>query len=158
MREVGKYSIFFSYVITNKVMEEQFGASSGTRVLSPIGAAVAAIGLEAFLVSNHLVEGGVAGLSIISSHVLCLPIGIFKILLHLPFIFLGYKKLGKVLALSSVFGVGMLSLLTTLLHHDYVAMTDPILAAVFGGVIVGTGVGFLSGRAVRWTALKLSRY
>lgn len=108
-----------------------------------IGAAIAAIGLEAFLIPNRLTDGGVVGVSIIASEVFNMPIGVFLILVNIPFIYLGYKKLGKLFAVASTFGIAMLAGLTTVLHHDYIATTDPLLAAVFGGVVVGAGVGFV---------------
>ena len=108
-----------------------------------IGAGIAAIGLEAFLIPNSLTDGGVVGVSIIASEVFNMPIGVFLILVNIPFIYLGYKKLGKLFALASMFGIAMLAGLTTVLHHDYIATTDPLLAAVFGGVVVGAGVGFV---------------
>lgn len=108
-----------------------------------IGAAVAAIGLEAFLVPNSLTDGGVVGISIIASEVFNMPLGVFLVIVNIPFIYLGYKKLGKLFAMSSAFGITILAMLTTVLHHDYIATTDPLLAAVFGGVVVGAGVGFV---------------
>ncbi len=108
-----------------------------------IGAGIAAIGLEAFLIPNSLTDGGVVGVSIIASEVFNMPIGVFLILVNIPFIYLGYKKLGKLFAVASMFGIAMLAGLTTVLHHDYIATTDPLLAAVFGGVVVGAGVGFV---------------
>ncbi len=77
------------------------------------------------------------------SHLANLPIGVFLFLLNLPFIYLGYKRLGKLFAVSSLFGTVILSLLTSLLHDSFIATADPILAAVFGGAIVGAGVGIV---------------
>lgn len=108
-----------------------------------IGALVAAIGLEAFIVPNHLTDGGVVGVSIIAAEVLSLPIGIFLFIINIPFIYLGYKRLGKHFALASIFGVSILSIATTVMHGHFIATPDPILAAVFGGTIVGAGVGFV---------------
>jgi uncharacterized membrane-anchored protein YitT (DUF2179 family) len=103
-----------------------------------IGAVITAIGLEAFLV-----DGGVVGISIISAYTTGLPIGIFLLGINLPFIYLGYKRLGRLFAIYSVFGVLVLSIVTTLLHSKFHATPDPILAAIFGGAIVGTGVGLV---------------
>lgn len=72
-----------------------------------------------------------------------MPIGYFLIMLNIPFIYLGYKKLGKAFALYSVFGIVALSALTDILHSSTGATTNPILAAVFGGAIVGVGVGLV---------------
>jgi uncharacterized membrane-anchored protein YitT (DUF2179 family) len=108
-----------------------------------IGAIVAAVGLQFFLIPNHLTDGGVVGISIIASRLLNLPIAVFLILLNIPFIYLGYKKLGKAFALYSIFGIVILSLLTMLIHSSTAATSEPILAAVFGGAIVGIGVGLV---------------
>jgi uncharacterized membrane-anchored protein YitT (DUF2179 family) len=108
-----------------------------------LGAAVAAVGLEAFLLPNKLLDGGIVGISIISAQLTGWPVGVFLLLLNLPFVYLGYKKLGKQFAASSLFGIVMLSVLTIVLHHVPVATNEPILAAVFGGAIVGVGVGMV---------------
>jgi uncharacterized membrane-anchored protein YitT (DUF2179 family) len=108
-----------------------------------VGASVAAIGLEAFLVPNSLIDGGVVGISIVSAKLLGLPLGLFLFILNLPFIYLGYKKLGKRFAFSSLFGVIMLSVMTVVLHSIPAATSDLILAAIFGGAIVGVGVGIV---------------
>jgi uncharacterized membrane-anchored protein YitT (DUF2179 family) len=99
--------------------------------------------LQFFLIPNHLTDGGVVGLSIIGSQLFNVPIGIFLLLLNIPFLYLGLKKLGKEFALYSIFGIFILALLTTIIHSSVAATTDPILAAVFGGAIVGIGVGLV---------------
>jgi uncharacterized membrane-anchored protein YitT (DUF2179 family) len=108
-----------------------------------LGSLIAAAGLQFFLIPNHLIDGGVVGVSIIGAQLTHLPLGIFLILLNIPFVYLGYKKLGKTFALYSAFGIIVLSLLTTLVHPSVGVTDSPILAAVFGGTIVGIGVGIV---------------
>lgn len=108
-----------------------------------MGASVAAVGLEAFLLPNKLLDGGVVGISIICAEIFKQPVGLFLILINLPFIYLGYKKLGKLFAFSSLFGIITLSLMTVLLHSIAIVTHDQILAAIFGGAIVGAGVGIV---------------
>lgn len=118
--------------------------SAAQRVTSiVIGATIAAVGLEAFLLPNDLLDGGVVGISIISAELSSLPLGLFLFGINLPFIYLGYRKLGKLFAFSSLFGVLMLSIMTYVLHDLPAATAEPILAAVFGGAIVGAGVGIV---------------
>lgn len=107
------------------------------------GAAAAAIGLQFFLVPNHLIDGGVVGVSIISSQLLGLPLALFLVILNTPFIYLGYKKLGGRFAMYSTLGVAVLALVTVFAHAATGATKDPVLAAVFGGLIVGFGVGLV---------------
>ena len=83
------------------------------------------------------------GISIIAAHVLQLPIGLFLIAFNVPFIYLGYKKLGKPFALYSAFGIIALALMTVAIHSPMGATSDPLLAAVFGGAVVGLGVGIV---------------
>jgi len=89
-----------------------------------------------------MIDGGVTGLSIIAAKLTGAPLGIFLILLNIPFVWLGYKKFGKAFAGYSVLGIMMLALLT-FIHVPHGFTDVPILAAVFGGIVVGVGVGIV---------------
>lgn len=108
-----------------------------------IGAIIMAVALELFLVPNQIMDGGIVGVSIITSHLLELPLGIFIFVLNLPFIFLGYKQIGKTFALSTGLGITVLSVTTILLHNIEPFTKDTLLATVFGGIILGIGVGIV---------------
>ncbi|MCZ8513451.1 YitT family protein [Paenibacillus filicis] len=112
-------------------------------VLMFLGAALVSVGLEIFLVPNNIIDGGIVGISIITSHLTGLPIGLFLLLFNLPFLFLGYKQIGKTFAFSTLFAVMIMSAGTSLLHPVQPFTIDPLLAAVFGGVILGIGVGMV---------------
>ncbi len=105
-----------------------------------LGSIVTAVGLQFFLLPNHLLDGGVTGLSIIAAQLSGWPLGAFLVVFNIPFIVLGYRKFGREFALLSVIGITVLAVLT-LLHVDHGATDVPILAAVFGGLVVGLGVG-----------------
>ncbi len=105
-----------------------------------LGSVITAVGLQFFLLPNHLLDGGVTGISIISAKLSGLPLGLFLIVLNIPFVFLGYKKFGKAFACYSILGIITLALLT-LVHVPHGFTDVPILAAVFGGAVVGIGVG-----------------
>lgn len=105
-----------------------------------LGSVIAAVGLQFFLLPNHLLDGGVTGVSIITAQLSGLPLGLFLILFNIPFVFLGYKKFGRDFALYSILGITMLAALT-FVHFDHGFTDVPILAAVFGGIFVGIGVG-----------------
>ncbi|WP_374110245.1 YitT family protein [Lysinibacillus sp. BPa_S21] len=112
-------------------------------IMVALGAVIMALGLELFLVPNHIMDGGIVGVSIITSHLLNLPLGIFIFILNLPFIFLGYKQIGKTFALSTGLGITVLSLTTLFLHNLNSFTQDTLLATVFGGMILGIGVGIV---------------
>ncbi|UGB31576.1 YitT family protein [Metabacillus sp. B2-18] len=108
-----------------------------------IGAVLMAVGLEIFLVPNKVIDGGIVGISIILSHLLGMKLGLFIFLLNIPFFFIGYKQIGKTFALSTVFGISVLSVATALLHPVPAFTEDVLLATVFGGIILGIGVGIV---------------
>lgn len=107
-----------------------------------IGALLVAVGLETFFVPAGIVDGGVTGISLIFAHLSGWTLGIFLFVLNVPFIILGYKQIGKTFAVSSLFGVSVMSIGTVLIPHGNVTH-DPFLSAVFGGLILGVGVGIV---------------
>lgn len=56
-----------------------------------IGAFITAYGLEAVLIPNNVSDGGVTGLSIVSSQLFGLPLGLLIAVINIPFVWLGYK-------------------------------------------------------------------
>ncbi|KPV43911.1 YitT family protein [Alicyclobacillus ferrooxydans] len=108
-----------------------------------VGGALVAAGLEDFLIPNHVIDGGITGISIICSHLFGIPIGAFLFVLNLPFLFIGYRQVGKTFALSTLFAITLISILATVMGGIGPATKDPLLASVFGGIIVGIGVGLI---------------
>ncbi|MFC0272148.1 YitT family protein [Metabacillus herbersteinensis] len=108
-----------------------------------IGAVLMAVGLEIFLVPNKVIDGGIVGISIMLSHLTGVGLGLFIFLLNIPFFFIGYKQIGKTFAFSTVFGITILSIATALLHPVPAFTEDLLLATVFGGIVLGVGVGIV---------------
>jgi len=108
-----------------------------------LGAVLMGVGIEEFLVPNKILDGGIVGISIILSHLSGWRLGLFIFILNIPFFFIGYKQIGKTFALSTLLGISVLSLTTTLLHNVPVFTEDLLLATVFGGIVLGTGVGIV---------------
>lgn len=112
-------------------------------LLITLGAALMGVGLEIFLVPNKVIDGGITGISIMLSYLTGWSIGIFLFILNIPFIFIGYKQIGKTFALSSLYGIIVLSITTILLHPVPAFTQDILLATVFGGIVLGIGVGIV---------------
>lgn len=112
-------------------------------ILIFLGACLVAVGLEIFLVPNRIIDGGIVGISIMLSHLSGIRLGLFLFFLNLPFFFWGYKQIGKTFALSTLYGVSIMSIGTYLLHPVPGLTDDPLLASVFGGMILGIGVGMV---------------
>ncbi|MBI0575791.1 YitT family protein [Neobacillus cucumis] len=112
-------------------------------LLITLGATLMGVGLEIFLVPNNVIDGGITGISIMLSYLTGWKIGIFLFILNMPFFYIGYKQIGKTFALSTLYGIIILSIATTLLHPVPAFTQDILLASVFGGIILGIGVGIV---------------
>src|SRR5690606_5996970 len=106
-------------------------------IMITIGAIIAAVGLEFFLVPNNILDGGVIGLSIIASKLTGQMMSIFLILLNLPFLYIGYRKIGIKFTLHTLYGVVVLSITAGFFHHFEPLTDDLFLATVIGAVILG---------------------
>lgn len=108
-----------------------------------LGSVLAAVGLEIFLIPNKIIDGGVVGISIIASYLTSLPLGVFTFFLNIPFLFFGYKHIGKTFVISSLFSITSLSVWVSVLHPIPGLTHDVLLATVFGGIVLGIGVGLI---------------
>ncbi len=108
-----------------------------------IGSILAAIALEIFLVPNNIIDGGVIGVSIMLSHITQQPLSLFIVLINLPFLYLGYLQIGKTFTISTLFAVLSLSYWVSFFFPIPELTQDLFLAAVFGGIIMGVGVGMI---------------
>ncbi|WP_066048855.1 YitT family protein [Robertmurraya korlensis] len=135
--------------MTDVVLEKRQHRRLSTRrifqrgIFITLGALLMAVGLEIFLIPNQVIDGGVTGISIMLSHITGIKLGIFLFLLNLPFVYLGYKQFGKTFAISTIYGIIMLSLFTTFLHPVHPFTDDILLATIFGGIFLGIGVGLV---------------
>ncbi|EEO2715307.1 YitT family protein [Listeria monocytogenes] len=107
------------------------------------GAILMGVGLELFLVNNRILDGGVVGISIIISQLTPLPLGVLTFVLNIPFFIIGYRKIGKVFALFTLYGIAVMSIVTLVLHDMDPVTDDLLLATVFGGMTLGLGVGLV---------------
>lgn len=111
--------------------------------LIALGGAIAAVGLELFLVPNDILDGGVIGLSIIAAALTNWKMSVFIVLFNLPFLYIGFRKIGAKFTFHTLFGVLVLSACTSYLHHFEPLTDDRFLATIVGAVILGTGVGLV---------------
>ncbi len=108
-----------------------------------LGSILAAVGLEIFLVPNNIVDGGIIGVSIILSYLTNIPLSAFIVVLNLPFLIFGYKHIGKTFVLCSLFAIVSLAFWVSIFHPIAGLTDDTLLASVFGGIILGLGVGII---------------
>lgn len=126
-----------------KQKRKKFRAKSIVRaIMVIIGGIIAAYGLETVLIPNSVSDGGVTGLSIVGSQLFHLPLGILIAVINIPFVWLGYKQIGKGFAFLSIIGIVSLAAGTSFFHHTPAIIEgDTLLITVVGGIILGLGMG-----------------
>ena len=110
-----------------------------------IGSIIAAFAIEQMLLPQKILDGGVVGISILVHELVpFLPLGSLTILLNLPFVIIGGRKLGKPFFIYTGTGMAVFSLFIAIFEHYSVELGgDQVLASVFGGAILGVGVGIV---------------
>jgi uncharacterized membrane-anchored protein YitT (DUF2179 family) len=106
-----------------------------------LGASLVALSLQLLLVKNHVIDGGIIGISIIFSYITHEEVGLFLLILNTPFFLLAYSFLGRRFLMLSLFAILVLSLGTFLLEPVPVLTHSPILVIILGGISLGLGVG-----------------
>lgn len=106
-----------------------------------IGATFAAAAIELFLVQNSIIDGGIIGIALLLSKMTTINFGILVFILNIPFLIFGYKYIGKNFFFSSLFSIILLAVIEPSLEVFDPVTTDPLLATVFGGILLGVGVG-----------------
>src|SRR5690606_9936236 len=105
-----------------------------------LGILSASFALKGFMVPNHFLDGGVTGISLLLHEVLHWNLGLLLILLNIPFIFIGWKLVGKLFAIRT--SLAVIGVTLCLQYFDFYEMThDKLLVATFGGFFLGLGIG-----------------
>ena len=129
-RKLTKKELFFS--ILNKLF------------FLTVGPFIAAFALEVFLVPNNIIDGGIVGISIIVSYLTKINLGLLIFVINIPFFLLAFNKIGKKFVLQTFYAIVMLSLALNIFTTHHLPTTDDLLlCTVFGGIILGTGVGLV---------------
>ena len=115
-------------------------------VLIVLGAVIHAVAFNMFLGPNQIPMGGLSGLAqIINFLIPILPVGTMNMVMNVPLLLLSGKLLGRRMLISSVVAVATSSVAIDAIGamHDFAAM-DPFLSAIFGGAMMGLGLGLIS--------------
>lgn len=116
--------------------------------LITIGIFSAAFGFKGFLLTNHFIDGGATGISLLISALTKLPLYVLIIAVNIPFVLLGYKILGRWFAIKTTLAITGLSVVLALVQFPNIT-DDNLLVAFFGGFFLGAGIGF----AIRGSAV-----
>jgi len=110
-----------------------------------VGSFIFACGLNYFIVANGLAEGGFTGLALIIHYLTGWPVGIVILALNIPLLILGVTRWGKVFLLKTILGVLISSIAVDLTSSLALKApeVDLFLAALYGGVLTGVGIGLV---------------
>ncbi|MBN1968333.1 MAG: YitT family protein [Candidatus Delongbacteria bacterium] len=105
-----------------------------------IGVLSAGFGLKGFLLPNGFIDGGAVGISLLIAELSGFSLSLLIFIVNAPFIYLGYKTLGKIFAVKTLAGIILLSLAVAVFPYPQIT-SDKLLVSVFGGFFLGAGIG-----------------
>lgn len=109
-------------------------------LLITVGIFAASFGFKGFLLSNHFIDGGATGISLLISALTNIPLYILIICVNIPFIVLAYIVMGKQFAIKTLLAIVGLALCLATVNFPNVT-NDNLLVAIFGGFFLGSGIG-----------------
>ena len=107
-----------------------------------LGAIIVAFALESFMFPHKIFDGGVIGVAMMLSYLTHAQLGLLIFIINMPFLVLAFHELRIRFVLQTFYAVSVLSVATNMFHWE-IATQDSLLAPVFGGIILGTGVGLV---------------
>jgi len=110
-------------------------------LLITIGIFSASFGFKGFLLTNHFIDGGATGISLLISALTGVPLYVLIICVNIPFIVLAYVIMGRVFAVKTILAITGLSICLATVTFPNVT-NDNLLVALFGGFFLGAGIGF----------------
>lgn len=107
-----------------------------------LGSIIVSFAFNLFLIPHGIMSSGISGLSIIFSMLTSINAGIYNFLLNFPLLIIGYLKLGRKFSFYTILSVLTISV-TLYIIPVFQLAEDPILSSIFGGAIVGLGIGII---------------
>ena len=106
-----------------------------------VGSFILAFGINFFLVPIKISTGGVSGIATLLFHLFKIPLSITTLVINLVLFAFGYKTLEKSSIIKTLAGIVLLSAFLQLTSYMNCYSDDMMIASIFGGVLVGIGVG-----------------
>lgn len=107
-----------------------------------MGTSLAVLAMKGFMIPNRFMDGGITGISILLHEIFHINISFLVIVLNVLFVYLGYKHIGKTFAVQTTIAVLLLSIGLLFISINPITH-DKLLIAIFGGILIGTGVGLV---------------
>lgn len=107
-----------------------------------VGSFISVIALVGFLIPNNFIDGGVTAVSILFNGVFHINVSILLIVINIPFIYIGFRLIGKTFAVQSMIAILITALLIEVVRIPVIT-NDKLLMAAFGGFLMGLGIGLV---------------
>lgn len=107
------------------------------------GSFVFSAGVNAFIISGNLGEGGVTGISIVLYYAFNIAPAITNFVVNAVLIAIGYKFLSRRSMFLTIIATILISIFLSLTHTWHIETGNVIVNAVFGGLCVGLGIGVI---------------
>ena len=140
-KSVGKIN-YSNYALAKGYREFEILAKRHVKdfFLITLGIFSASFGFKGFLLTNHFIDGGATGISLLVSALTNIPLYFLIIGVNIPFVILGYRIMGKAFAIKTTLAIAGLAVCLATVSFPNVT-TDTLLVAVFGGFFLGAGIG-----------------
>jgi uncharacterized membrane-anchored protein YitT (DUF2179 family) len=121
------------FVITLKGYVKDF-------MLITAGIFSASFGFKGFLLTNHFIDGGATGISLLLFALTKIPLYIWIVCVNIPFVVLAYTVIGRQFAFKTALAITGLAICLATVTFPNVT-NDNLLVALFGGFFLGAGIG-----------------
>lgn len=112
-----------------------------------IGTFLVSLGYVYFITPYKIIPGGIYGISIVLHHIFGLPVGLTALAFNIPLTIIGTRVLGPRFGTKTVVGFVLTSVFVDVLSYfsefKPLVDSDPLLSSIFGGALVGAGVGLI---------------
>ncbi|QSZ27647.1 YitT family protein [Aceticella autotrophica] len=108
-----------------------------------IGTLLLTLSLDLFLAPNRIAPGGISGLAIVLQHLFGWPVGAVILLINIPLFIISIKILGTGFGAKTLYSTMLLGVSVDVFSFLKPLTHDPMLAAVYGGIIMGLGLGIV---------------
>ncbi|MEZ5103938.1 MAG: YitT family protein [Draconibacterium sp.] len=107
-----------------------------------LGSFISVIALQGFMIPNNFIDGGVTAVSILFNGVFNIDVSILLVVINLPFVYIGFRIIGKTFAVQSMIAILVTAFLMTIINIPVIT-NDKLLMAAFGGFLMGLGIGLV---------------
>lgn len=107
-----------------------------------LGVLLVVFALKGFMIPNHFLDGGIMGLSLLIHEMYHFSVVIPLVILNSILIYIAYYKVSKEIALRSIIAISLLIIFFLLIPFPVIT-SDKLLISLFGGALIGSGIGLV---------------